>query len=210
MVNLIGKIVLNSERTLLKVLGATFLDLDDVYGLVDVLAGNVVKGNFKPELIVGMLNGGYYPAKLLSEILQIPCTYMNLNRTPHKFCGLDLEDLLAVNRFTNLGKKIPKLQTPFKGVGRYNRILLVDEDLVTGRTFKMAEEVIRKNSISVNIKRATIFTFPGREVPDYFVEENGRLVFNFSSKKKPPWFPYSPYYESSKIQNKEQELIGAH
>ena len=195
--NLIGKGILCCEKNLLKFFGADFLVLEEVDTLVEVLANKIYDDGFKPDVIVGILTGGDYPTKKLSEMFGVPYANMALYREKNYFCGVELESVIGLNKFRR--RVSPVMHDAFEGVSDYEKVLLVDEDASSGETFNIAENEVRKSNDVEVVKSAALFTVPHGHSPDYSVEDQVPLNRFIHVPKRLPWLLFSPNFSHTDI-----------
>lgn len=129
---------------------------DEVYQLSKILANNIKKSGFKPDLVIGIARGGLVPARIVCDFL--------------------LEKDLATMKVEhwgiaaiNLGQAKIKFPLPIDISGK--KILIVDDVVDTGDTFNVTMDyVIGMNPLEVKssvLHYKTCSSF----VPDYWAEK---------------------------------------
>ncbi len=106
--------------------------------------------NEKPDAVLAVLKGGYYPAKFIADRLGVPLLSMGI-RSYHGQEQGEIEIYKPV--------KIPK---------EYKNVLAVDDLTDTGKTAEKVKEICKEQG--VDVKLAVLFNKPWSEIkPDYFV-----------------------------------------
>jgi hypoxanthine phosphoribosyltransferase len=85
------------------------------------------------DLVVGIATGGIVPASLVAFHLDVPLELMSIN----------FRDAMNQPQRTD-----PELLAPFSGQGSGQRILLVDDVSVTGRTLEVARAQLLEHSVT--------------------------------------------------------------
>jgi hypoxanthine phosphoribosyltransferase len=149
--------------------------------LTNKLAFDILKSNWRPDYIVGILRGGAVPAVMLSHILEVPMYGLKVSLRDDKDCETNCwmpEDLIG-------GKKI----------------LLVDDINDSGATFKWIQEDWYSNVAGVmsqedwttvcqnNLRSAVLVD---NLVSDFFVDFYGLSV---NKNSDPRWivFPWETH-----------------
>jgi hypoxanthine phosphoribosyltransferase len=133
------------------------------------LARSILADGFAPEVVVAIARGGLIPGGAVAYALGA------------KNCGA-----LNVEFYTGIGTVLenPELLPPHLDLdyleGR--RVLLVDDVADSGRTLKLAVELLRGRG--ADVRSVTIYTKPGSiELPDYSWRETDLWIdFPWSSK----------------------------
>ncbi|MGC5222174.1 phosphoribosyltransferase [Micromonospora sp. DT81.3] len=142
------------------------------------LARSILGDGFSPEVVVAIARGGLIPGGAVAYALGA------------KNCGA-----LNVEFYTGIGTVLenPELLPPHLDLeyleGR--RVLLVDDVADSGRTLKLAVELLRGKG--ADVRSATIYTKPGSiELPDYSWRETD-LWIDF------PWSAQGPVSDESPV-----------
>lgn len=167
---------------------------DDFHGLTKALA--VAVAPWRPEIILPVGRGGYYPGALLAHILQVEVYPVRLSRRVNDVVVRETPHWL--------------MEPPAAVAGR--RILVVDEMCSTGETIS----IVRQQALMMNAaeaRTAVLYAHTwGMEVPDYIGLISDELVLN-------PWdrevfdngnFIYHPEYVAALAQQgvtTDQSLI---
>lgn len=164
--------------------GIRLISWNDFHGLVKALA--VAVAPWKPEFILPVGRGGFYPGTLLAHILQVEIFPIRVTRR---------EDDVVVRE-----EPIWIVEPP--AIIARHRVLVVDEISSTGRTL----EIVRKRATAVGageVRSAVLYAHTwGVDVPDYIGLVTDDLVLN-------PWdrelyregnFMFHPEYQQSLAQ----------
>jgi hypoxanthine phosphoribosyltransferase len=132
-----------------------------IYAMLFSQAEKIRGSGFKPDVIVGLTRGGWIPARVLSDLLEIP-------------------DLAVVRVEFYLGvaenRSEPVLTQGFSAVVEGKKVLLVDDVADTGKSLQLAREHIRQKG-ATEVRIATVYRKPFSAVtPDYFEKETRRWV----------------------------------
>ncbi|MGD8564962.1 MAG: phosphoribosyltransferase [Candidatus Bathyarchaeota archaeon] len=158
---------------------------NQVYDLILNLSRKIRTSRFCPEVIVGVSRGGWLPARVLTDLLEIS----NL-------------DFVRTEFYQGVGgaKEEPVL-TQSISIGVANRkVLIVDDIIDTGESLKVVREHIMEK-VASEARIATVFYKPWSIiVPDYFgkkttrwvvfpweVKETIRWIVKTSKERKRPW-----------------------
>ena len=129
---------------------------NQIYEMLLCQAQKIKTQNYKPELIVAIARGGVVPARILSDLLEIPSIsfiqiefYTNINQTMQ-------EPTLKQTLTTNVtGKKI----------------LLIDDISDTGKSLKLAKTHLQTQG-AIEIKTATLYEKPQSvTTPDFYEKQ---------------------------------------
>lgn len=117
-----------------------------------------IKGDFLPDIIIGITRGGVVPARLLSRELNV--------KSMHG---------ISVEKEGEERKVVTDILADIKG----KKILLVEDMLETGRSLIVAKKYLEEKEAEV--KTACLYTMPQSEIkPEYFLSE-------VESTQKFPW-----------------------
>lgn len=137
----------------MKTLNFKVLKLDQVYVDSIKLWEKIVKDGFKPTIIIAVLDGGYLPSKILSEL----------------WGGLKLVTV-KVKAYKGFMKKKPKIIQPFSMFPKKGNILVVDDVADSGETLKLVLNSLKGKKL--NVKTATLHKKPwSKYSPNYYVHE---------------------------------------
>jgi hypoxanthine phosphoribosyltransferase len=132
-----------------------------IYAMLFSQTEKIRGSGFKPDVIVGLTRGGWIPARVLSDLLEIP-------------------DLAVVRVEFYLGvaenRSEPVLTQGVSAVVEGKKVLLVDDVADTGKSLQLAREHIRQKG-ATEVRIATVYRKPFSAVtPDYFEKETRRWV----------------------------------
>ena len=122
------------------------------------LAQKIRLSKFKPDVIVAIARGGFVPARLL-------CDY------------LDVIDLLSIKIEhwieTGKHKEEATIKYPFNYDFAGYKVLIVDDIADTGKSVVLASKYISENCKPRELKTATMQVIPATSmiIPDYYVDE---------------------------------------
>lgn len=134
---------------------------NQIYKMLLNLADKIVENRFKPDIIVGVSRGGWPPARVLSDLLDIP-----------NLANVRVEFYLGVAE-TN---KEPILTQPVSVSVTGRTVLIVDEVADTGKSLKLVKEHIVEQGAR-EVKIATLYYKPWSIVkPDYYAKETSVWV----------------------------------
>lgn len=102
---------------------------DQVASLSYELASQISRSGFKPDLVIAIARGGYVPARLL-------CDYLNI----YKLTSIRVEHYTAGANKTEQARLVMPLLTSLEG----QSVLLVDDVDDTGETLKLAVDYLRQ------------------------------------------------------------------
>ena len=127
----------SKNKKLVKINDRVALSMEDIMDRLESFSFPEV------DLVVGITSGARYPAKKISDLLNLPLRYIHINfRMP------DNTPKYANPQFI----KVEDIPT------QYTRILLVDDVSVTGKTLKCAVN---------NLQNFTVYTFVLKGNADY-------------------------------------------
>ena len=125
----------------------------DIHNSLFDITKKILDSKFKPDLIVGISRGGWIPARIVSDLLEI-------NQIAN----------ISVEYYNQLGetKRKPIITQTITVPVSKKKILLVDDVADTGNSLAMVNKYLEKKSIS-EIRIATIYYKPWSKIkPDYF------------------------------------------
>jgi len=142
----------------------------------------LVKG--KVDVVVGVLRGGYFPAHLIAD-------------------ALDLEIyVLRIKSYAGIGKRgKAKVLMPLIGDVESKRVLLVDDVCDSGVTLALAKEYLKFYSPS-EVLTAALYVKPScSERPDFWAKETEKwIVF--------PWDAFETLREDPSVKEALQRKLG--
>ncbi len=140
-----------------------------IYDMLLSQAEKIRQSGFKPDVIVGITKGGWIPARVLSDLLEIP-------------------DLVTVRVEFYLGvaetRNKPVLTQGVSAVVTGKKALIVDDVADTGKSLHLAREhVLQQGAPEVRI--ATVYSKPWSIIkPDYYeIETSCWVVFPWETKE---------------------------
>jgi hypoxanthine phosphoribosyltransferase len=142
---------------------------NQIYDLLLSQAEKIRQGGFKPDVIVGIARGGWFSARVLSDLLEIP-------------------DLATVTVEFYVGvaetKNEPVLTQGISAVVAGKKALIVDDVADTGKSLKLAKDHILQKG-ATEVRTATVYSKPWSVIkPDYFEKETRRwVVFPWEMKE---------------------------
>jgi len=140
-----------------------------VYDILLDLADRIRKDGFKPDVIVGVSRGGWFPARVLSDLLSNP-----------NLANVRAEFYLGVAET----RGEPALTQPISVAVAGKRLLIVDEVADTGKTLKLVKEHSIEQG-AAETRTATVYCKPWSIAkPDYYSKETGDwIVFPWELKE---------------------------
>ncbi|RLI31088.1 phosphoribosyltransferase [Candidatus Bathyarchaeota archaeon] len=134
---------------------------DDIVKLCEKLATKIVESGYKPDLIVAISRGGFAPARILCDILDI-----------YTLASLSIKYYAGVAE----RRDKPIVECPLNVDVKGKKVLLVDDVADTGHSLKVAVEHIRECGAS-DVKVATLHYKPWSVFkPDFYGQETDAWV----------------------------------
>lgn len=129
----------------------------------------ILTDGFKPDIIIGIARGGWIPARLLSDLLEV-----------NNISSIRVEFYLDVERTRKKPVLIQKL--PIKISNK--KVLLVDDVADTGMSLQLAKNHLLSNK-KIKLKIATIYKKPKSKIdPDYYEKITKKwIVFPWDVKE---------------------------
>jgi hypoxanthine phosphoribosyltransferase len=140
-----------------------------IYDMLLSQAEKIRQSGFKPDVIVGITKGGWVPARVLSDLLEIP-----------DLVTIRVEFYLGVAETRNE----PILTQGVSAAVIGKRALIVDDVADTGKSLQLAREhVLQQGATEVRI--ATVYRKPWSIIkPDYYETETSCwIVFPWETKE---------------------------
>ncbi|MDI9620138.1 MAG: phosphoribosyltransferase [Candidatus Nezhaarchaeota archaeon] len=159
---------------------------NDVVDWCKALAKKIRCSGFKPDVVVAVARGGFAPARLI-------CDY------------LDIVDLLSIKieHWIETGKHKDEatIKYPFAYNFSGKRVLIVDDIADTGRSIMVARKHIAETCKPDEVKTATMQLIPSTSmiIPDYYVDE----------VKEWTWYMY-PWNFTEDMVNLTARIINEH
>jgi hypoxanthine phosphoribosyltransferase len=140
-----------------------------IYAMLLSQAEKIRRSGFKPDVIVGLTRGGWIPARVLSDLLEIP----DLAVVRVEFC-------LGVAETRNGPVLTQRVSADVEG----KKVLLVDDYADTGKSLQVAREHIRQKG-ATEVRIATVYRKTFSVItPDYYEKETRRwVVFPWDAKE---------------------------
>jgi hypoxanthine phosphoribosyltransferase len=141
----------------------------------------ILTDNFKPDIIIAITRGGWIPARLLSDLLEV-----------HDLITIGIEFYLDISKTRKKPILTQKLSTPISG----KKILLVDDVADTGESLQLAKNHILKKD-KADLKILTLYKKPQSIIePDYYEKITKRWII----------FPWDIKETARKIWNRNEGL----
>ena len=167
---------------------------NQIYVMLLSQAEKIHQSGFKPDVVVGITRGGWVPARVLSDLLEIP-----------DLATLGVEFYWGVAETRN----DPVLTQRVSAVVNGKKALLVDDVADTGKSLQLAKaHVLQQGATEVRI--ATLYYKPLSETkPDYYEKETHRwVVFPWETKETIRKI-VKKYRDKSAINMKTAKLVKA-
>lgn len=192
------------ERTILHVVQSKLLQMTNRYAFlnyeaVDLLAESLENeirvSGYAPEVAIGILSGGAYPALKISRSLGVASAYIDINHYGIKINAIVIDDLVGVYRLARLLGYKPQISMKkdiAEDVVAGKRVLIVDDDSYSGLTLEAALQSVNEKG-SLEVKTALLQSFIGNPLVDFA----GKLFdreFYYRHRNILPWSQLSPYY----------------
>jgi hypoxanthine phosphoribosyltransferase len=142
---------------------------NEIYAMLLSQAEKIRRSGFKPDVIVGVTRGGWVPARVLSDLLEIP-----------ELATVRVEFYLGVAETRNT----PVLTQAASAVMKDKKALLVDEIADTGKSLQLTKEHLLQQG-ATEVRIATMYYKPFSVTkPDYYETETRRwVVFPWDAKE---------------------------
>jgi hypoxanthine phosphoribosyltransferase len=142
---------------------------NQIYAMLLSQAEKIRQSGFKPDVIVGITRGGWIPARVLSDLLEIP-----------DLAVVRVEFYLGVAETRNAPVLTPRVSAGVEG----KKALLVDDVADTGKSLQLAKEHILQQG-ATEVRIATVYRKPFSIIkPDYYEKETRRwVVFPWETKE---------------------------
>jgi hypoxanthine phosphoribosyltransferase len=124
-----------------------------LYGMLLRQSRKICDSGFRPDVVVGVCRGGWFSARVLSDLLENPC-----------LANVRVESYLGVG--VSVGQ--PVLTQAVSLDVRGKRVLIVDEIADSGRSLSLVMDHLRKRG-ACEVQSAVLYCKPSCVVkPDYF------------------------------------------
>jgi hypoxanthine phosphoribosyltransferase len=142
---------------------------NQIYAMLLSQAEKIRQSGFKPDVIVGITRGGWIPARVLSDLLEIP-----------DLAVVRVEFYLGVAETRNAPVLTQRVSAGVEG----KKALLVDDVADTGKSLQLAKEHILQQG-ATEVRIATVYRKPFSIIkPDYYEKETRRwVVFPWETKE---------------------------
>ena len=140
-----------------------------IYALLLSQAEKIRGSGFKPDVIVGVTRGGWVPARVLSDLLEIT-----------ELATVGVEFYLGVAETRNEPVLTQRVSADVTG----KKVLLVDDVADTGKSLRFAKDhILQKGTAEVRI--ATVYRKPFSLIKPDFYEKETRcwVVFPWETKE---------------------------
>ncbi len=181
---------LKLEASILQASGAEFLSLNDIDDLSAKLYEKISR-DVTPDIVVGISNGGDYPAYQIAQMAGTPLLHIDISRPRKYWKNLEENSVLLVPRITRRysdGKA--QLNLPFKHNLNDANIFLIDDDYVSQSSLNIAEETLRNNNAGEIVKGVLLAS----DEDIICAKKQIRLNKIVSQRYHLPWMQYSPHY----------------
>jgi hypoxanthine phosphoribosyltransferase len=134
---------------------------NQIYDMLLHMAGNIRQSDYKPEVIVGITKGGWIPARVLSDLLEVP-----------HLATIGVEFYVGVAETKNEPVLTQGVSESVAG----KRVLVVDDIADTGESMALAKSHIDQKG-AVEVRTATMYRKPwSKTAPDYYEKETSYWV----------------------------------
>jgi len=142
---------------------------EKIYEMLLNLAHRIRKADYKPEVIVGVSRGGWPPARIMSDLLELP-----------EMANVKAEFYLGPAETKGEAVLTQRVSMPVKG----KRVLVVDDVADTGKSLALVRTHLKEEG-ATEVKIATIYYKPWSIVtPDWFERKTSRwVVFPWERKE---------------------------
>lgn len=142
---------------------------NEIYAMLLSQAEKIRRSGFKPDVIVAITRGGWIPARILSDLLEIS-----------GIATVRVEFYLGVAETKNE----PVLTEAISTVVTGKKALIVDDVADTGRSLQLAKEHVLQQG-AAEVRTATLYRKPNSVTkPDYYEKETSLwIVFPWENKE---------------------------
>ena len=141
---------------------------NQIYAMLLRQAEKIHRSDFKPDIIVGVTRGGWIPARVLSDLLEIS-----------NLATVGVEFYLGVGETRNKPVLTQSVSASVTG----KKALLVDDVTDSGKSLQLAKDHVLQGAKEVRI--ATVYAKPFSVTkPDYYEKRTNRwVVFPWDTKE---------------------------
>ena len=137
------------------------LSWNDIHKLTLVLAKKIVESGYMPDVIIGIMRGGWIPARILLDYLNIP-TLATIEIKFYKGIGETRERPIIIH--------------PLVVDIRNKKVLIVDDVVDTGKSMSIAIEMAKLGG-AYSIKTAALVVKPWSILePDYYAMKSDKWI----------------------------------
>ncbi len=152
---------------------------NQIYDMLLCQAQKIQNQPCKPDIIVAIARGGLVPARILTDLLEIP-----------ELGFIQIEFYTDINQTS----KEPTLKQTLTAQITHKKVLLVDDIADSGRSLKLAKTLLQQLGAE-EIKTATLYRKPQSTVtPDFYEKQTTNWVV----------FPWDTKETLRKIKQKQQ------
>jgi len=144
-----------------------------------------LKIDFDPDIIIGVLNGGYYPAKKIAKKMNKRLEFLKVKHYSTKIFGIEIEYFPIIKRilyFCGFKEKTKLIKNNSNVKGK--NILIVDDESGNGDTINLVKDFLKD---AKRIKTVVLVSY-GPYNPDYYAIRSKKLFIM-------PWVEISPYHK---------------
>ncbi len=140
-----------------------------IYDMLLLQAQKIHSNGYTPDIIVGVARGGLIPARILTDLLEVPLLAIIQVEFYVDIALSTLEPTLKQALTTNITGK---------------RALLVDDISDTGKSLNLAKTHLHQKG-AIETRTATLYIKPGRiTTSDYYEKQTGKwVVFPWEAKE---------------------------
>ena len=134
---------------------------DEVHKLSLMLAKKIVEGGYIPDVIIGVLRGGFIVARIVSDVL-----------------GIDDLGVVEVKFYKSIGERAerPIVTQPLVLEVRDKEVLIIDDVVDSGRTLEIVSQQVRLRGAR-RVKSAALFVKPKSIInPDYYIVKTDKWI----------------------------------
>jgi len=166
-----------------------------IYELLLNLAHKIRKANYKPEIIVGISRGGWPPARIMSDLLELP-----------EMANVKAEFYLGPAET----KGDPILTQPVSMPVKGKRVLVVDDVADSGKSLVLVKTHLKEEG-ATEVKIATVYYKPWSiVVPDWFERETSRWIIFPWERKETVKCVIRQFREQGKsVEEAKEKLVGS-
>ncbi len=145
------------------------LNWDDVEKALTAIAMKIIKSDYTPQAVIGIMRGGWIPARVLSDLLEIH--------------GMGAVEIKFYRGIEERGER-PVITQPLLLNVRDKNVLIVDDVVDTGKSLQVAINAISLHGPRA-IRSAAIYTKPWSLVrPDYYYGETDKwIIFPWETRE---------------------------